>query len=289
MDELQARLAHLGLEVLAEYGFALAGGYALQAHHLVERMSEDIDMFTDRWDPHSFAAAVNAVSEAFRQHGLGVEVTRQAETFARLQIIDHTSGREASMDLAADYRQHQPIVLSVGPVLEETDAVATKVATVFSRALARDYLDLAGILASGRYSKERLLELAVTVDAGFTKARFAEALAAIDRFADQISRGTKWAPTGSNRSAKPSVPGAASSRTTSRPAKPNRPCRRRRIAQVQGPGSSRLRLASGDEPSCRAATVPGPLVQTSGWSNPRRVPISASNLVALTRREPGGG
>jgi predicted nucleotidyltransferase component of viral defense system len=173
------------LEVLAEYGFALAGGYALQAHHLVERMSEDIDMFTDRWDPHSFAAAVNAVSEAFRQHGLGVEVTRQAETFARLQIIDHTSGREASMDLAADYRQHQPIVLSVGPVLEETDAVATKVATVFSRALARDYLDLAGILASGRYSKERLLELAVTVDAGFTKARFAEALAAIDRFADQ--------------------------------------------------------------------------------------------------------
>ena len=182
MDELQARLARLGLDVLAEYGFVLAGGYALQAHHLVERMSEDIDIFTDRWDPNSFTAAV---SEAFRQHGFSVEVTRQAETFARLQITDLMLGHEASMDLAADYRQHQPVVLSVGPVLEETDAVATKVATVFSRALARDYLDLAGILASGRYSKQRLLELAVTVDAGFTKARFAEALAAIDRFADR--------------------------------------------------------------------------------------------------------
>jgi predicted nucleotidyltransferase component of viral defense system len=134
------------------------GGYALQAHHLVERMSEDIDIFTDRWDPNSFAAAVNAVLEAFRQHRFGVEVTRQAETFARLQIIDQSSGQTASMDLAADYRQHQPVILSVGPVLEETDAVAAKVATVFSRALARDYLDLAGILASGRYSRQRLLE-----------------------------------------------------------------------------------------------------------------------------------
>ncbi len=68
MDELQARLARLGLNVLAEYGFALAGGYALQAHHLVERMNEDINMFTDRWDPNSFAAA-DAVSGAFRDSG----------------------------------------------------------------------------------------------------------------------------------------------------------------------------------------------------------------------------
>jgi hypothetical protein len=184
MDELQARLARLGLGVLAEYGFALAGGYALQAYQLVERVSEDIDMFTDRWDPESFAAAVNAVSEAFRQHGYGVEVTRQAETFARLQVTEVASGEAASVDLAADYRQHQPVLLSVGPVLAEADAVAAKVATVFSRALARDYLDLTGILDSGRYSKDRLLKLAASADAGFTKARFAEALAAVDRFED---------------------------------------------------------------------------------------------------------
>jgi hypothetical protein len=56
---------------------------------------------------------------------------------------------------------------------------------VFSRALARDYLDLAGILQSGRYTKDRLLELGASVDAGFSRARFAEALAAIDRFVDQ--------------------------------------------------------------------------------------------------------
>ncbi len=185
MDELQARLAGVGLDVLGEYGFALAGGYALQAHQLVDRMSEDIDLFTDRWDAKSFAAAVTAVSAAFRQQGFGVEVTRQAETFARIEVTDRASERAVSVDLAADYRKHQPVVLSVGPVLAETDAVAAKVATVFSRALARDYLDLAGILQSGRYTKDRLLELAASVDAGFSRGWFAEALAAIDRFADQ--------------------------------------------------------------------------------------------------------
>ena len=105
MDELQARLARLGLDVLAEYGFALAGGYALQAHQLVDRVSEDIDMFTDRWDTDSFAAAINAVSQAFRHHGYAVEMTRQAETFARIQVTDIASGEAASVDLAADYRK----------------------------------------------------------------------------------------------------------------------------------------------------------------------------------------
>ncbi len=56
----------------------------------------------------------------------------------------------------------------IGPVLAEADAVASKVATVFSRGYARDYLDLAGILASGRYSFDQLMAMAKAVDAGFT-------------------------------------------------------------------------------------------------------------------------
>jgi hypothetical protein len=69
-------------------------------------------------------------------------------------------------------------------VLAETDAVATKVATVFSRGEARDYLDLAGILASGRYTREQLMAMAADVDPGFTPRLFAEALAGVDRFPD---------------------------------------------------------------------------------------------------------
>ena len=44
-------------------GFVLAGGYALQAHQLVDRMSEDVDLFTDRWDSNELGRAVEAVME----------------------------------------------------------------------------------------------------------------------------------------------------------------------------------------------------------------------------------
>ena len=45
MDDFQDRLVRVGLGVLGDYGFALAGGYAHQAHQLVDRLSEDVDMF----------------------------------------------------------------------------------------------------------------------------------------------------------------------------------------------------------------------------------------------------
>ena len=185
MDELQDRLVRLALGVLDEYGFALAGGYALQAHGLVERMSDDVDLFTDRWDSSEFSLAVDSVIDVYRRAGFEVAVVRRAETFARLQAVDPRSSRTGSVDLAADSRGSDPIRLSIGPVLAETDAVATKVATVFSRGEARDYLDLAGILESGRYAREQLMAMAANVDPGFTPRLFAEALAGVDRFPDE--------------------------------------------------------------------------------------------------------
>ncbi len=150
MDELQERLARTGLAALADFGFALAGGYALQAHGLVDRMSEDIDLFTDRWDNAEFDRAVAAVIKAYRRDGLEVSVPRQADTFARIQVTDPEAGQTATVDLGADVRHLELVQLSVGPVLAERDAVASKVATVFSRGEARDYLDLARILEPGR-------------------------------------------------------------------------------------------------------------------------------------------
>jgi hypothetical protein len=89
------------------------------------------------------------------------------------------------VDLAADRRGSDPARFSIGPVLAEADAVSTKVATVFSRGEARDYLDLAGILASGRYTRDQLMAMAAEVDPGFTPGLFAEALAGVDRFPDE--------------------------------------------------------------------------------------------------------
>jgi hypothetical protein len=185
MDELQDRLARLGLDVLAEYGFVLAGGYALQAHQLVDRVSEDVDMFTDRFDSNDFNRAVETISDAYRRAGLEVLLIRGADAFARLQVTDPGQGQVAAVDLASDFRQLEPVRLSIGPVLAERDAVASKVAAVFSRGEARDYIDLAGILDSGRWSREELMRLGAEVDAGFTTGWFAEALSGVDRFPDE--------------------------------------------------------------------------------------------------------
>jgi integrase len=115
MDELQDRLVRLALGVLDEYGFALAGGYALQAHGLVERMSEDVDLFTDRWDSTEFSRAVDSVVDAYRRAGLDVAVVRRAETFARLQAVDPGSARVGSVDLAADRRASDLVLTGMRP------------------------------------------------------------------------------------------------------------------------------------------------------------------------------
>lgn len=46
MDAFHERLARVALRVGGSYGFCLAGGYAVQAHGMVDRRSEDVDLFT---------------------------------------------------------------------------------------------------------------------------------------------------------------------------------------------------------------------------------------------------
>jgi hypothetical protein len=52
-------------------------------------------------------------------------------------------------------------------------------AALYGRALARDFLDIDLILASGRYSRRRLLDLAAAADPGFDLRMFASALGAL--------------------------------------------------------------------------------------------------------------
>jgi hypothetical protein len=42
VDPLHERVARTALATIDKYGFVLAGGYAIQAHGLLERMSEDV-------------------------------------------------------------------------------------------------------------------------------------------------------------------------------------------------------------------------------------------------------
>lgn len=186
MEPVHLRLAEIGLEVAGQYGFALAGGYAVQAHGILRRPSEDVDLFTAWERRDEFATAVDAVVDAFRTHGYAVEVTQQFDTFARLAVTDPTQPDQTyKVELAANWRALPPVLMDIGPVLHPDDVVAGKMSALYSRAEPRDFLDIDAAVTSGRYTRERLCELAEEADAGFDRRILADLFAMLERYPDR--------------------------------------------------------------------------------------------------------
>jgi Nucleotidyl transferase AbiEii toxin, Type IV TA system len=181
VDAFHERLARLGLHALADDGFALAGGYAVQAHGIVERPSDDVDLFATLAAEAFFPESVLRAVAAYRAEGLDVHVLVQSATFAWLGVTDVSSGQTSKVELGLDWRQHPPAVLSIGPVLSRDDAVANKVAALYSRGQARDYIDVDAARHHGGYTPERLLRIGMDHDPGFNPTVFAQALRAVRR------------------------------------------------------------------------------------------------------------
>jgi nucleotidyltransferase AbiEii toxin of type IV toxin-antitoxin system len=190
MDPGHRRLAEIALRAGGDHGLALAGGYAVRAHGMGNRPSGDVDLFMDWQQRADFPAVTDRVIEALTASGYTVTVDAQAETFARLLIaVDEQPDTDPQkMELAADWRAHPPVTLDIGPVLHPDDAVANKMAALYGRAVARDFLDIDAVLTSGRYTRAALLRLAEEADAGFDKAMFANVLGALGQISDQAFR-----------------------------------------------------------------------------------------------------
>jgi hypothetical protein len=147
MDALHERAARVGLAATGRFGFALAGGYAVQAHGFLERPSEDVDLFTVADAEDRFDEAVSTAIEAYRAAGLTVEILRHNPAFARLRLTDGQGG-QVRVEMGIDWRAHPPVTLEIGAVLHSDDAVANKLAAFYGRAADRDYVD--AVLRSGR-------------------------------------------------------------------------------------------------------------------------------------------
>jgi len=187
MDQRHRLLAEIALQAAGnDYGLALAGGYAVRAHGIGDRPSGDVDLFTDWQRRADFPAVADLVIKALTDNGFVVEVDARAETFARLLVTrkGEPDLESQKVELAADWRAHPPVSMSVGPVLHPDDAVSNKMGALYGRALARDFLDIDAVLASGRYSSEQLLQLAENADPGFDRAMFAEVLGALNQISD---------------------------------------------------------------------------------------------------------
>lgn len=182
MDPFHERLARIALADLESYGFCLAGGYAVHVHGLVERPSEDIDLFTSRAYVADFPRAVQVAVAAFETAGLSISVELATDEFARMHVSE--PGVTSKVELGVDWRAHPPMRLSIGPVLHVEDAIANKMCALYSRAQARDFIDIGAVADSGRYAPNEMLELARNHDPGFDDIYFAVALRQIAHLPD---------------------------------------------------------------------------------------------------------
>ncbi|HUL24777.1 MAG TPA: nucleotidyl transferase AbiEii/AbiGii toxin family protein [Streptosporangiaceae bacterium] len=192
LDELHGTVAAIALTAARQHGFALGGGNALIAHGIIDRPTEDVDLFTDRDD--GVAAAAGAVEAALRAAGFAAE--RQDMTAGLADIFDGMGdglaewivtapgGRQMMLQMAYFDRDRRPVIMDVGPVLDLEDVVGSKVCALASRVEPRDYVDTAAAL--GRYSVRELIAFARRLDPGLTDQEFADAGRQLDRMPDGV-------------------------------------------------------------------------------------------------------
>ncbi|WP_433199460.1 nucleotidyl transferase AbiEii/AbiGii toxin family protein [Dactylosporangium sp. CS-047395] len=180
-------VARVALAVAEEHGFVLGGGFAWLMNGLVERPTEDVDLFTDT--DGAAGAAADAVCAALRAAGYTVheeEADDLLELFAGFDQREFTVGdgtQTVRLTLSRLDRRHSPVMMDVGPVMHLDDLIATKVAALINRREVRDYIDVAA--AMERYSLGELLELARRQDPAL---EFADVLAA-GRYLDRLDDG----------------------------------------------------------------------------------------------------
>lgn len=74
--------------------------------------------------------------------------------------------------------------MAIGPVAHLDDVAGGKVEALLSRAEARDFIAVDALVTSGAFTREELLSLAASRDAGFDHSVFAQMLTTLDIYPD---------------------------------------------------------------------------------------------------------
>jgi Nucleotidyl transferase AbiEii toxin, Type IV TA system len=179
LDPLHEQIVRIAFALPEAEQVALAGGGAMLAHDLVDRPTQDVDLFTP--DPAEVTPLTDALAVALHADGAQVRVDRRGPGFTRLAVTV-ADGRTVVVEVAHDARIREAVQLSFGRVLHPDEVAADKTLALFGRAAARDLVDVAAL--SDRYALDRLCELAAEKDAGFDRQVFADALSAAAAHSD---------------------------------------------------------------------------------------------------------
>jgi len=140
LNALHRRLMQDVLEIGNTFPLVITGGYAVQAHRLVDRFSRDIDMATDSLA--AMDAIVATVVDGLSGRGWRIEIIGVDHHGARMMATDPGSGEQCELDILRESFSRPPEITPWGPVLAFDDVIGTKVRALAARGLPRDLIDI---------------------------------------------------------------------------------------------------------------------------------------------------
>lgn len=114
LDPLHEQIARIAFALPEAGQVALPGCGAMLAHDLVDRPTQDVDLFTP--DPAEVRRLTDALALALRTEGAQVQVDRRGPGFTRLAVTV-ADGRSVVVEIAHDARIRESVQLSFGRVL----------------------------------------------------------------------------------------------------------------------------------------------------------------------------
>jgi hypothetical protein len=168
LSRLQEQIVVIVGRALDGSDFALAGGAAIISQGLVDRRTRDLDFFGS--SSLQLAEKLPVIIEALTEWGLEVNIDRQSERFARLQV--RGLGEETEVDFGIDYRLFPLHEGEHTSVLSNKELAVDKVLAIFGRAEPRDFIDLAAL--SQIFDMNDLFREAIRKDQGFDLQIFTE-------------------------------------------------------------------------------------------------------------------
>ncbi|MGA4846544.1 nucleotidyl transferase AbiEii/AbiGii toxin family protein [Streptomyces sp. G5(2025)] len=140
LSTLHRRLLADVLAIGTPYPLVITGGYAVQAHGLVDRLSQDLDVATE--NPAPMDEIADAVSDGLLQRGWRVRRVETSPLSGRLIAADPATDEECEIDILKEAFWSPPTVTEHGPVLALDDVIGTKVRALADRGAVRDLIDV---------------------------------------------------------------------------------------------------------------------------------------------------
>ena len=140
MDALHRRLLQDVLEIGNDLPFVLTGGYAVQAHGIVDRPSRDLDVATN--SPMPMQHIASRLIDGLTGRGWQVDVIGIEPVSARFVVTDPDLGQDCEVDILKEGFSWPPVDTPYGPVLSIDDVIGTKVRALADRGYARDLIDI---------------------------------------------------------------------------------------------------------------------------------------------------